>query len=407
MGHRERIAFRRLLLTKVVWWLDSSRSWIERWLAVKLGSRFLLLALTTLLLQGSPADAQPGMDCPLAVQPYSANTIVADLLLNPRTRAVIEKYAPVLVHGKPGFPSMSDIPGFGTIINLREVAGWAAIPDDVVDRIDQEVRLIQVTRTDSLERCARYDQTSPTLPKITHKPAFLVFGKIVGFKDAPSVNAANAALEAMAARRGWSLVETDNAAVFNKDALANFDAVIWNNVSGDVLTVPQEEAFKDYILRGGGFAGFHGSGGDPFYVWDWYADTLIGARFLGHPHDPQFQAARVVVDDQNDAIVNGLGSGWTMTEEWYSFKSSPRSRGAHILARLDESTYSPGGGLIMGDHPIAWTQCLGNGRSFYTAIGHMPENYSESHSLALLEAGIAWAAGKGKTTCRLGQEVAN
>lgn len=373
---------------------------------VKMRTKLMLLALSALFVQGGSALAQPGMDCPLAVQPYSADTIVADLLLNPKTRAVIERQAPVLVHGKPGFPSMSDIPGFGTIVNLRGVAGWAGIPDDVVSQIDREIRLIEVTPADTIARCARYDQVPPELSAITRRPALLVFGKIVGFRDVPSVNAAKAALEAMAARRGWTLVETDNAAVFNAEDLRKFDAVIWNNVSGDVLTVPQEKAFQDYIANGGGFAGFHGSGGDPFYVWDWYTDTLIGARFIGHPHAPQFQQAKVVVDDPSDAIVRGLGSEWTMTEEWYSFKSSPRSRGAHILARLDEATYNPGAKLVMGDHPIAWTQCLGNGRSFYSAIGHMPENYAEIHSVALLEAGIAWAAGEGETTCRAGQEVA-
>jgi len=83
-------------------------------------------------------------------------------------------------------------------------------------------------------------------------------------------------------------------------------------------------------------------------------------------------------------------------------------RGAHILATLDESTYSPMAGpsdLHMGDHPIAWNQCVGNGRSFYTAIGHRPESYTEVHSAKLLERGLAWAAGLGATRCRGGHEV--
>ena len=111
-------------------------------------------------------------------------------------------------------------------------------------------------------------------------------------------------------------------------------------MSGDALTVPQEDAFKKWLLNGGGFAGMHGSGGDPVYVWDWYADTLIGARFKGHPMSPQFQQARVVIEDRNSAITAGLGDGWTMTEEWYTFEKSPREKGVHVLATLDESTYS-------------------------------------------------------------------
>jgi hypothetical protein len=58
----------------------------------------------------------------------------------------------------------------------------------------------------------------------------------------------------------------------------------------------------------------------------------------------------------------------------------------------------------MGDHPIAWSRCIGNGRSFYTAIGHRPESYVEPNSLKLLEQGIAWAAGLGETRCLGGVE---
>src|SRR2546426_540449 len=64
-------------------------------------------------------------------------------------------------------------------------------------------------------RCARYDQAPPKLPKPARRPAILVFDKINGFRDEPSVNAARKALTDMAARRGWSLTFTDKGAVFN------------------------------------------------------------------------------------------------------------------------------------------------------------------------------------------------
>jgi type 1 glutamine amidotransferase len=98
-----------------------------------------------------------------------------------------------------------------------------------------------------------------------------------------------------------------------------------------------------------------------------------------------------------------------MTEEWYSFKASPRAKGVHVLATLDESSYSPvgfgGQDIRMGDHPIAWAQCIGDGRAFYSAIGHRPESYSEPHSVKLLEQGIAWAAGLGESRCSGGRET--
>jgi type 1 glutamine amidotransferase len=212
----------------------------------------------------------------------------------------------------------------------------------------------------------------------------------------------------MAAHRGWSLVNTDNGASFTQSILKNFDVVIWNNVSGDALTLSQRKSFTRYIEHGGGFVGIHGAGGDPVYFWDWYADTLIGARFEGHPMDPQFQDARIVVVEGNE-ITRETVPGWTMKDEWYSFRSNPRIAGAHVLANLAESSYRPTGpageDLRMGDHPIIWNKCIGNGRSFYSAIGHLPETYSEPHYYQLLEQGIAWAAGAGGTICRAGAEL--
>jgi type 1 glutamine amidotransferase len=365
------------------------------------------LGLASALFAATSAAA--AADCTLARQPYSSRTIFADLLADPRAKAVLDREAPDLLKPPPGMGEGPMPPGFNVILSPKAMLGLRPDGTAIAARLDRQLARIPITPAIAAVRCARYDRVPPKLPARIPRPAILVFDKINGFRDNPSVDAATAALKAMAGRRGWTLVFTDKGAVFNPAQLARFDAVVWNNVSGDALTIPQQNAFKTWLARGGGFAGMHGSGGDPVYVWDWYADRLIGARFKGHPMNPQFQSARVDIADPASAITRGLGSGWTMTEEWYSFESSPRLHGAHILATLDEASYSPvgiaGADLRMGDHPIAWTQCLGNGRAFYTAIGHRPENYSEPNSLRLLEQGIAWAAGLGETRCRAGKEV--
>ncbi len=362
------------------------RKMVERTVASWIGLVGLFLA--------TPALAE-GRDCPSARTPYSSQSLYADLMVEPRAVVVLEQAAPqalALFNGKAGFTLP---PGFARILNPATVLRGEADATSLTVALDQRLRGIPVTRAAQLKRCASYDQARPTLPAEIKRPAILVFDKITGFRDSPSVDAASEALQAMARRRGWSIVTTDKAAVFNARDLARFDAVVWNNVSGDALTLPQRAAFRRWIEGGGGFAGFHGSNGDPVSIWPWYVDTLIGARFIGHPMSPQFQAARVVVEDRQSPITKGLGD-WTMTEEWYSFGSNPRQTGAHVLVTLDERTYSPigyrGQNVAMGsDHPIAWTRCIGKGRSFYSAIGHRPESYTEPNSLAILERGIAWA----------------
>ncbi len=349
-------------------------------------------------------------NCPAAFRPYStAGTPLLDLLLNPAAKAIVDRDLPGFVAGLPGMLKGATPPTLADILTIRNLASeFMPIPEATLDKLDKDLAQVPQTRESAVIRCARYDHIPPKLPEKLSHPAILVFSKSNGFRDDPSVNAAEAALKTMGEREHWSLAFTDNAAVFNAADLKRFDAVVWNNVSGDVLTNQQRADFKAYIEQGGGFAGFHGSGGDFYYDWDWYVDTLIGARFLSHPMSPQFQAAKLKLDDREDGIVRGLQAEWSMLDEWYSFKTDPRAKGAHILVTLDESTYQPMAGkfdLHMGDHPIAWTQCIGNGRSFYTAIGHRPEGYSEPNTNKLLEQGLAWAAGLGNSYCQGGQEI--
>jgi uncharacterized protein len=181
-------------------------------------------------------------------------------------------------------------PTLADILTIRVMSSeFSLIPKDALDKLDKDLALVPVTREAAEARCARYDHTAPGLPDKLGHPAIMVFSKSNGFRDDPSVNAAEAALKTIAGHQHWTIFFTDNAAVFNTPDLKRFDAVVWNNVSGDVLTLAQRRDFKAYMENGGGFAGIHGSGGDFFYDWDWYADNLIGARFKAHPMSPSFR----------------------------------------------------------------------------------------------------------------------
>lgn len=249
-----------------------------------------------------------------------------------------------------------------------------------------------------------FETVPPVLPENMKRPAILVFSKTNGYRHEDAIPAANSMLTDMAEKRGWSLYQTENGAVFNPAQLAEFDAVVFNNVSGNVFTPEQRAALKAWIESGGGFVGIHGSGGDPSYKWQWYVQSLIGAQFIGHPMDPQFQQATIHVEDRTHPATKDLPETWVRTDEWYSFEESARRDGVQVLATLDESTYSPvgfgGQDLKMGaDHPIVWWHCQGRGRALYSALGHQAEAYAEPLYRELLEGAIAWAARLEGTDC--------
>ena len=360
----------------------------------------LALALVGL---ASPGFAKPLVDCPLRDAPFSTSSPLIDVLLSPAAKAVVEQATGGAFAKMPPMFAGTTPPSFAAILTYREVAlGFLGQSAESIDKVDALLRKLPVTRADQIARCARYDTVPPQLDIPKGRPRLLLFEKINGFRDSPSVDSAHAAFLAMAREKGWAIVMTDKGSAFTPAILRQFDAVIWNNISGDALTLGQRRAFQDYMRNGGGFVGVHGTAGDPVYFWDWFADTLLGARFEGHPANPQFQDAKVRIDDATHPVSKGLPADWVMNDEWYSFHNNPRATGSRIVATLDETTYKPDGhhqDLRMGDHPIAWTRCVGKGRMFYSAIGHRPERYSDAIYVRMLEQAIGWAAGVDGKDC--------
>ena len=341
------------------------------------------------------AAAPLGMECALRDAPFSINSPLYDVMLSDHAVSLLKKHMPEAIAKSPAMFSSLALPNFANILDVRMVAEMAGLKEAEIATLDADLRTLPVTDEDRIKRCERFDNRVPQLDIAADRPNVLVFEKINGFKYTPSVVAAHAAIIAMGERKGWNVQFTEFGGAFNAKTLSQFDAVLWNNVSGDVLTVPQRAAFQDFLANGGGFVGIHGAAGDPAYFWDWYPETLLGARFLGHPMEPQLQEARVVVHG-DDALTAGLPSEWRMTDEWYSFKASPTLSGARVVLSLDESSYTrtgPGEArLSMGeDHPIAWTKCIGKGRMFYSAIGHAPETYSHPINVRVMENGLEWA----------------
>ncbi len=245
-----------------------------------------------------------------------------------------------------------------------------------------------------------YETEPVALPADLGAPAVLLFTKTNGFRHEEGIPAGVTLIEAIAKRRGWSVFHTESGAAFTPEHLGRFAVVVWHHVSGDVLNDVQKEALKRWIEAGGGWVGVHGSGGDGSYVWSWYKDVLVGALFIGHPMGPQFQDAKLVVEDRTHPATAQLPESFVHNEEWYSFDQSVRAKGYRVLATVDEASYSPrlklfgmDRDLHMGaDHPVVWSHCVGRGRVFYSALGHQAKSYAQPEMEHLLEGAIAWAA---------------
>ncbi|WAZ26237.1 ThuA domain-containing protein [Streptomyces cinnabarinus] len=224
-------------------------------------------------------------------------------------------------------------------------------------------------------------------------PAYkvLVFSRTAGFRHS-SIDDGIAALRALGTDNNFTVDATEDPQAFTTGNLGQYKTVVFLSTTGDVLGDAQQTAFEQYIQSGGGYVGIHAAA-DTEYNWPFY-EGLAGALFQSHP---AIQSATVEVEDRAHAATAHLGTTWQRTDEWYNYRTNPRTT-AHVLASLDESSYA--GGTMSGDHPIAWCKDYRGGRAFYTGGGHTDESYGEPAFRRHLLGGIRWAAGMTEADCR-------
>ena len=214
----------------------------------------------------------------------------------------------------------------------------------------------------------------------------LVFSKTEGFRHA-SIEAGKTAFQKMAGEKGFTANFTEDATRFNTGNLKQYQAVIFLNTTGDVLNDKQQTEFERYIQAGGGYLGIH-SATDCEYDWPWYG-RLAGAYFLDHPNPNNVQKGKFYVAQKDHWATKGMPDEFEKTDEFYSFRKIDPS--INVLVKIDEKSYQ--GGKNGDDHPMSWYHEFDGGRSFYTAMGHTDETFSEPLFLNHVWAGLQYVMG--------------
>jgi type 1 glutamine amidotransferase len=190
-------------------------------------------------------------------------------------------------------------------------------------------------------------------------------------------------------------------------ALKNYDGVIFANTTGD-LPLPDKQAFLNWIKSGKAFIGMH-SATDTFdhhKPVDPYVE-MLGAEFRAHNKQCEIDC---INQDPKHPACSHLGPTFHVKDEIYLMTNFDRSK-VHGLLGLDK--HPPDGSAegkeqTPGDYPIAWYKLYGNGRVFYTSLGHRedvwdpntPAGFNRENSKEVAEAyqqhilgGIKWALG--------------
>jgi type 1 glutamine amidotransferase len=176
---------------------------------------------------------------------------------------------------------------------------------------------------------------------------------------------------------------------FTTENLKNYDLVAFYTTG----VLPIDDATRDDFLnnwlkqKGHGFIGFH-SATDTYRTKKtehrWYQD-LIGGTFNGHPWGAGTTVAITVHDTQHPAM-RAFGSEFTFKDEIYQYVNW-KPENVHVLMSLNMAKNKTKRPYHV---PVAWCKAWGEGKVYYTNLGHNNQTWTNPQFLKSTAGAVRW-----------------
>lgn len=216
-------------------------------------------------------------------------------------------------------------------------------------------------------------------PSMSKKQALVVWGGWEGHTPEQSASV----VEKMLNAHNFDVVMETSTEAFADSALSTFDLVV------PVVTMSNiEKAELDNLIatvrNGTGLAGFHGTMCDSFRNEPNY-QFMTGGQWVAHPGD--IIDYTVEITQPNDPIMQGIEDFAYHSEQYYMHVDPS----IEVLATttFDDSYFPEIAGVVM---PVVWKRRFGQGRVFYSALGHVADEFQVPEMAKMFERGALWAA---------------
>jgi type 1 glutamine amidotransferase len=146
-----------------------------------------------------------------------------------------------------------------------------------------------------------------------------------------------------------------------------------------------ELAALEAAVRGGvGLAGYHGGMGDAFRNEPAY-QFMCGGQWVAHPGN--IIDYQVDITRPDDPIMAGIDSFAYHSEQYYLHVDPS----IEVLATTTFSgEHAPWiEGVVM---PVVWKHRYGQGRVFYSSLGHVASEFDVPEMATIVKRGLLWAA---------------
>jgi type 1 glutamine amidotransferase len=225
----------------------------------------------------------------------------------------------------------------------------------------------------------------------------LVLGEEKGYRH-ESVSHAMATIERLGKQTGlWdTTIRTDTEVLtkkkleYNAKNLNDFDAVFFFT-GGDLEMDAQQKAdFLSFVHDDGkGFVGVH-SAAITWTSWPEFVE-MVGGTYDEHPWGT-FDAP-ILVEDPAFPGMKQWPRAFVLRDEIYQMKSFNRDK-LHVLMSLDATRLdlkNPRVHRADHDFAVTWVKMYGNGRVYYSTLGHPEDNWDDPRIQVMYTEAIKWA----------------
>lgn len=138
------------------------------------------------------------------------------------------------------------------------------------------------------------------------------------------------------------------------------------------------------VEAGTGLAGWHGGMADSFRESIDY-QFMVGGQWVAHPGN--IIDYEVNITDHEDPITADLRD-FEMHSEQYYMHVDPSNKVLATTTFSGEHTPWIEGAVI----PVVWKRQWGEGRIFYSSLGHVAKDFDVPEAKTLIERGMLWAS---------------
>ena len=152
------------------------------------------------------------------------------------------------------------------------------------------------------------------------------------------------------------------------------------------ITNEQEAGLLSAVRSGVGLAGWHGGMCDSFRNNTSY-QFMTGGQWVAHPGNIIDYTVNITNGDHE--ITRGLND-FSMHSEQYYLHTDPANTVLATTTFSGEHENMPWlGGVVM---PVVWTKMWGDGRVFYSSLGHVAADFDGPEVREIQTRGMLWAA---------------